>query len=92
MSVRKWAYTPEVCDGDICVGDCDLCNKAQETVSAIEKRGKMKKLVVKYNVIQGKYGEQYVPEIKCPECGRKFDYTEAVTVKKCKDCGAEVML
>ena len=27
MSVSKWAYTPEMCDGDICVGDCDLCDK-----------------------------------------------------------------
>ena len=26
MSVSKWAYTPEVCDGEICVGDCDLCD------------------------------------------------------------------
>ena len=27
MSVSKWAYTPEKCDGDICVGDCDFCPK-----------------------------------------------------------------
>ena len=26
MSVSKWAYTHEVCDGEICVGDCDLCD------------------------------------------------------------------
>ena len=25
MSVSKWAYTPEVCDGKYCVGDCDKC-------------------------------------------------------------------
>lgn len=25
MSVSKWAYTPEVCDGEYCVGDCDKC-------------------------------------------------------------------
>lgn len=30
MSVSKWAYTPEKCDGDICVGDCDLCPKKDE--------------------------------------------------------------
>lgn len=30
MSVSKWAYTPEKCDGDTCVGDCDLCGKAEE--------------------------------------------------------------
>ena len=26
MSVSKWAYTPEVCDGKYCVGDCDKCS------------------------------------------------------------------
>ena len=27
MSVSKWAYTPEKCDGQLCVGDCYLCSK-----------------------------------------------------------------
>lgn len=27
MSVSKYAYDPAICDGDICVGDCDLCDK-----------------------------------------------------------------
>ena len=26
MSVSKWAYSPERCDGQPCCGDCDLCN------------------------------------------------------------------
>ena len=26
MSISKWAYTPEVCDGKYCVGDCDRCS------------------------------------------------------------------
>ena len=30
MSCSKWAYTPETCDGDFCVGDCDFCSKATE--------------------------------------------------------------
>lgn len=30
MSVSKWGYTPEKCDGDLCPGDCDLCPKAYE--------------------------------------------------------------
>lgn len=30
MSCSKWAYTPEKCDGDYCVGECDLCPKAGE--------------------------------------------------------------
>ena len=37
MSVDKWAYTPEACDGDICVGDCDLCSKAMPIDEIIEK-------------------------------------------------------
>ena len=28
MSVSKWKWTPE-CDRGICVGDCDLCDKAK---------------------------------------------------------------
>ena len=26
MSVSKWAYEPEKCDGKPCVGDCDYCD------------------------------------------------------------------
>ena len=25
MSASKWAYCPEVCDGEYCIGDCDRC-------------------------------------------------------------------
>ena len=46
MSVSKWAYTPEVCDGDICVGDCDLCSKTQEA-SAVRKEIDMKNGIMK---------------------------------------------
>lgn len=31
MSVSKWAYEPEKCDGDFCPGDCDGCFKKDET-------------------------------------------------------------
>lgn len=30
MSVSKWAYDPDKCDGDYCVGDCDFCHKAAD--------------------------------------------------------------
>lgn len=30
MSVSLWAYDPEICDGDFCPGDCDLCAKWQD--------------------------------------------------------------
>lgn len=26
MSVDKWAYNPETCEGRACPGDCDLCD------------------------------------------------------------------
>lgn len=37
MSVSIWAWLPEVCDGDVCVGDCDLCSKAEENVAKMEE-------------------------------------------------------
>ena len=37
MSVSKWAYIPEVCDGDICVGDCDKCSKAMQIDEIIDE-------------------------------------------------------
>ena len=37
MSCSKWAYEPEKCDGDYCVGDCDLCKKAEYIVSDPEE-------------------------------------------------------
>lgn len=37
MSVSKWAYTPEVCDGDICVGECDQCSKAGDALATKEE-------------------------------------------------------
>lgn len=30
MSISKWGYNPEKCDGDFCCGDCDFCPKAYE--------------------------------------------------------------
>ena len=29
MSVRLWAYEPDICDGDFCPNDCDRCSKAK---------------------------------------------------------------
>lgn len=37
MSVSKWAYEPQKCDGDFCIGDCDLCSKAKYIVSDYEE-------------------------------------------------------
>jgi hypothetical protein len=30
MSISKWAYDPDKCDGDFCCGDCDRCQKAED--------------------------------------------------------------
>lgn len=30
MSIDKWSYTPEKCDGVMCIGDCDFCALANE--------------------------------------------------------------
>ena len=37
MSVSKWAYTPEKCDGQPCPGDCDHCAKREE-IEALRDR------------------------------------------------------
>lgn len=57
MSTSKWAYTPEVCDGGGCPGDCDLCDKPKnmedegddtarlfvDSLSYMATRGQMRK-------------------------------------------------
>ena len=30
MSVSRYRYDPEMCDGDYCPGDCDYCSKEPE--------------------------------------------------------------
>ena len=30
MSVSKWAYDPDRCDGQPCPGDCDFCHLWQD--------------------------------------------------------------
>lgn len=37
MGCSKWAYEPDKCDGDYCVGECDLCEKADYIVSDPEE-------------------------------------------------------
>ena len=37
MSVSRWAYLPERCDGEACPGDCDLCSKAMDNVAEMEE-------------------------------------------------------
>ena len=37
MSVSKWAYVAEKCDGDYCCGDCDSCPKADDNMPVINQ-------------------------------------------------------
>ena len=37
MSVSKWAYEPEACDGSYCCGECDICPKVDEALSVREE-------------------------------------------------------
>ena len=30
MSISKWAYSPNKCDGNYCCGDCDICPKSED--------------------------------------------------------------
>lgn len=32
MSCSLWAYLPHKCDGGYCCGDCDNCDKAENTI------------------------------------------------------------
>lgn len=39
MSVSKYAYESWKCDGEICAGDCDLCDRAELSEEDIEQDG-----------------------------------------------------
>lgn len=34
MSVSKWAYSPEICDGNFCPGECDECPRGKQMAKA----------------------------------------------------------
>lgn len=50
MSVSKWAYDPEYCDGEPCVGDCDICNIAEKRIRAREFMQARNDLVSRLNL------------------------------------------
>lgn len=35
MSVDLWGYSPDKCDGEFCIGDCDHCYKADIEVRTL---------------------------------------------------------
>ena len=36
MSVSKWAYDPDKCDGICCCGDCDFCERRDIEIDETE--------------------------------------------------------
>ena len=38
MSVSKWAYSPDRCDGNFCIGDCDWCRTNPDRDSDCDDR------------------------------------------------------
>lgn len=61
MSGFLWAYTPEVCDGDICVFDCDKCGKAEEakTKQTNADRGEIELTIERLKAIKDQLVEAY---------------------------------
>ena len=73
MSVSKWAYSPAKCDGEPCVGDCDMCIKAfgiGETKRKLMKscprcKGAGQIVMVPVLALDG----MFYYRIECKECG-----------------------
>ena len=62
MSVSKWAYTPEKCDGDYCCGDCDHCDKTTEFERGFHE-GAAYAVVEINNKIKKEFERTFVKEI-----------------------------
>ena len=93
MSTSKWAWTP-ACDSGICVGDCDLCDKA----NIIEMR----------EHVRGRWDPHPIKEHRewdvCSACGigtkrREYGINEdgrewmiEYTYQYCPHCGARMNL
>ena len=60
MSVSKWAYEPEKCDGEPCVGDCDICSK-QLKKEAEEKRDEINELKEQVKIIEKRIKQLSAP-------------------------------
>lgn len=51
MSVDKWAYDPELCDGEYCIGDCDKgCSIAEKQIKGREFIHVKNDLLVRLNL------------------------------------------
>lgn len=50
MSVEKWAYDPELCDGEPCTGSCDNCDIAEKQIKGREFIHVKNDLLVRLNL------------------------------------------
>lgn len=91
MSVSKWAYTPKVCDGGGCPGDCDLCNKPRDMEDEIDdyiKREDAIRTMTGRPIIVNQGNVEAVTRIY-EEFVKRIDdipAADVVEVVRCKDC------
>ena len=85
MSVSKWAYTPEVCDGEGCPGDCDLCDKPKNMEDEDDEEYPVEecKNCRRFNKAEMKQRNHLYCLLKCDPYGRAclsaaFAYNEAM--------------
>lgn len=87
MSVSKWAYKPERCDGQPCCGDCDVClSRSSEQDELVPAR-------------HGKWLIEHDDEwagggcVRCSRCAYAYSfggYIDAEEFRYCPNCGAKM--
>ena len=84
MSVSKWKYTP-ACDGDYCVGDCELCDKEPEAEEEIPT--KTKYVRVREILYLMKFNTEQISQTVSTELMEKvLNRMDGVDIIRCKDC------
>ena len=69
MSGTRWRYNPEVCEGDFCPGDCDVCPKETEEKEMDEAFERCKKCV--HSSCDNQYGGNGCKAWSCEFIPRK---------------------
>lgn len=85
MSVSKWDYSPEKCDGRPCVGDCNKCNyepvERKMTAEGVKKFAKdLQRVPERSEEAQKVYDDLF------HYFSRMILNSDFVKVVKCKDC------
>lgn len=70
MSVSKWAYSPNKCDGEFCIGDCDLCYKANIPDDDEEDEIEQDGFITPSHLLESVSADKAKPVTECmyPEC------------------------